>query len=113
MFALVMLSAIVAAALGGCAAPAEPRADLDAEPAAAARTACSFTAGERAGLTVARQVPIGDALPIDTIVVVLLQGRSFDHLLGTMRGDVDAVPAGASNVDANGLVVPSVATARY
>jgi phospholipase C len=113
MFGLVVLSAIVAAALGGCAGRAEPRADLDAQQAAAARSACSFTAGERAGLTVARQAPVGDALPIDTIVVVLLQGRSFDHLLGTMRGDVDAVPAGANNIDANGLLVPTVAAARH
>ena len=33
--------------------------------------------------------PIDGALPFDTIVVVLLQGRSFDHLLADMRGDVD------------------------
>jgi phospholipase C len=90
VFAAVFFGAMMAAALGGCARSGEPRGTLDEAEAAALRDDCTFAAGERAGVTLARTAPIDDALPFDTIVVVLLQGRSFDHLLGTMSGDVDA-----------------------
>ncbi|MCU1276596.1 MAG: Phospholipase 4 precursor, partial [bacterium] len=89
VFVAVFFGALVAALIG-CAPADEPRAALDVAGAAALRSDCSFIAGERAGRTLARTQPIGGALPLDTIVVVLLQGRSFDHLLGTMNGDVDA-----------------------
>ncbi|HEX8953127.1 MAG TPA: alkaline phosphatase family protein, partial [Polyangia bacterium] len=90
MFLAVFAGALIAAALGGCAQKSEPRAALDDVSAAALRSACAFGAGARAGQTVATTAPLDDELPFDTIVVVLLQGRSFDHLLGSMRGDVDA-----------------------
>jgi phospholipase C len=90
MFLAVFVGAVIAAALGGCAQKSEPRAALDNVSAATLRAECAFAAGARAGQTVARTAPLDDELPFDTIVVVLLQGRSFDHLLATMRGDVDA-----------------------
>ncbi len=94
VFVAVFFGALVAAAMLGCAPAAEPRAALDVAAAAALRSDCSFVAGERAGQTVARTLPIDGELPFDTIVVVVLQGRSFDHLLATMPGDVDAEAAG-------------------
>jgi phospholipase C len=89
VFVAIFLGALIAAALAGCARPGEERSTLDDAEAAALRDDCTFGAGERAGMTLARTAPLDDALPFDTIVVVLLQGRSFDHLLGTMAGDVD------------------------
>ena len=89
MFLAVFAGALIAAALAGCAQRSEPRAALDEQSAATMRGECAFAAGARAGETVARTAPIDDELPFDTIVIVLLQGRSFDHLLATMPGDVD------------------------
>ena len=54
-----------------------------------------------------RTQPLIDPLhcPIDTIVVVMMENRSFDHYLGTLPG-VEGLRAGMSNPDADGRPVP-------
>jgi phospholipase C len=41
----------------------------------------------------------GAQIPIDTIVVLMQENRSFDHYFSRLSGDVDRPPAGASNPD--------------
>ena len=86
-----------------------PRSNLTADQAAQMRTACAFSAGTTAGLTLARDAPLGDELPIDTIVIVMLENRSFDHVLGQLAAagqpDAEGPPADASNPDSQGRPV--------
>ncbi len=87
-----------------------PRGTLDTVGALAARKACQFKAGDIPGLTVASDAPIGEQIPIDTIVILMFENRSFDHLLGNLKAygqpDVDVAPADASNPDAMGQPMP-------
>jgi phospholipase C len=51
---------------------------------------------------------------IDTIVVLMMENRSFDHFLGSLKlvegRDVDGLTAEMSNADADGVVYPVVPT---
>ena len=86
-----------------------PRSMLDEAAAAAARAACTFKAGAPAAQSLASTAPIGTQIPINNIVVVMMENRSFDHLLGDLPSlgvqDVDVAPAGVSNPDATGAPV--------
>lgn len=89
-----------------------PRGDLDAAAALSARRSCQFQAGALPGLTLARDAPLGGQIPIDTIVVLMFENRSFDHLLGALKAagqpDADVAAPDASNPDAQGQPI-----ARY
>jgi len=68
--------------------------------AAAAVAACSSPSGDTAG-----KVP--GAATIDTIVVLMMENRSFDHYLGALRlaegrTDVDGLDVGMSNPSSSG-----------
>jgi phospholipase C len=109
--AAVAAGVVVASLAAGCARTEVAR-PLDAAQVAAQRSQCAFAAGAPAAATLAAPEPVGDAMPIDTIVVVVLEGRSFDHLLGSMNG-VDGPPDDAMNVDASGRAVPITHGTRY
>lgn len=47
------------------------------EPSATCRAACSYGAGDRASLTLADQAALHGTLPIDTIVLVMQENRTF------------------------------------
>lgn len=83
-----------------------PRSTLTADQAAQMRAACAFPAGTTAGLTIAKDDPLGDEIPIDTIVILMLENRSFDHILGQLAAagqpDAEGPPADASNPDSQG-----------
>ncbi len=120
----LMQAALAALALNGCggppppppvadagmdlAAPVDlgPRSTLSDDEAQKARTACTFTAGAMPGETLAKDAPIGPQLPIDTVVIIMMENRSFDHLLGDLpaagQKDVEVAPPAASNPDAKG-----------
>jgi phospholipase C len=54
--------------------------------------------------TLGSSTPLDSNIPIDTVVVVMMENRSFDSMLGHMneafsRTDVEEPPAGASNPD--------------
>ncbi len=61
--------------------------------------------------------PPPEAATIDTIVVLMMENRSFDHMLGSLslaegRSDVDGPDATMSNPDASGVehaVAPALA----
>ncbi len=100
------------------------------ETLAPARAACSFGAGATPAATIGREYPIGDAIPIKHILILMQENRSFDHYFGrlTAQGyyksgdfsvhadgtkgsgfqhsdEVDTPPQGWSNPDGKGGVV--------
>ena len=69
---------------------------------AAGRASCAFVRGDMPAQTLGPSTPIDTQIPIDTIVVLMMENRSFDSFLGHMneyagRTDVEEPPAGASN----------------
>jgi phospholipase C len=102
-------AAVVAAALAAASCslfdphpvasdPGPPCAtDLDPAPM---RAACAFGAGAAAAATLACP-PTGAAIPIQHIIVLMQENRSFDHYLGHLPGngqdDVDVAPDGTTN----------------
>jgi phospholipase C len=100
---------LLALALASCTKDEGPRSMLTAAQAQQMRQACAFKAGATAGLTLAKDAPLGDQIPIDTIVILMMENRSFDHLLGQLpsagQSDVDVAPASASNLGTLGNVV--------
>jgi phospholipase C len=103
-------STVLALALACCGGPPSPdigpRSGLTAGQAAIARNACTFKAGATPGLSLAQDAPLGPEIPIDTIVFVMMENRSFDHLLGDLpaagQPDVEVAPAGVTNPDSQG-----------
>jgi phospholipase C len=70
--------------------------------AAASRDGCTFARGALPEETLGATVPTGKDIPIETIVVLMQENRSFDHYFGHFgqyanRGDVESAPASASN----------------
>jgi phospholipase C len=94
----------------GCSkGEAPPRSMLTADEASAARASCTFASGTLPGLSLAKDAPLGDQIPIDHVVVLMLENRSFDHVFGDLRTtqpDADVAPPDSANPDANGVPVP-------
>jgi phospholipase C len=70
--------------------------------AAASRSACTFARGDMPAKTLGSSTPVDVDIPIENIVVVMMENRSFDSMFGHlneygMRTDVSEPPAGASN----------------
>src|SRR6185312_15847585 len=88
-----------------------PRSTFTTDEAAAARSACQFGTGTMPGLSLAKDATIGTDMPIDTIVVLMLENRSFDHMLQNLpafgQPDAEVAPAGATNPDADGTPRPT------
>jgi phospholipase C len=71
------------------------------------RAACTYAKGAMPASTLGTSTPLDAKIPIDNIVVVMMENRSFDTLLGHLnedesRTDVEEAPAGASNPDVPG-----------
>ncbi len=79
------------------------------EERATQRQACTFGPGAWPAETVGREVPIGDQMPIDHIIVVMQENRSFDHYFRKLpqagQTDVDVAADDWSNPDARGMPV--------
>lgn len=88
-----------------------PRSTMTADEARAARQACTFQAGTLPGLSQAEDARLGAQIPIDTIVVVMMENRSFDHLLQNLpafgQPDAEVAPADVTNPDADGTPRPT------
>jgi phospholipase C len=74
----------------------------DEAQAAADRQACKFARGALADETLGASVPVAKEIPIDTIVVIMQENRSFDHYFGRFgkyagRTDVESAADDASN----------------
>src|SRR5258705_13796201 len=72
-----------------------PRSSLSEMEITAQRGTCAFKAQTAAGLTVPQGAPIGPELPVDHIVIIMMENRSFDHLLSDLpaSGQPDAEAA--------------------
>lgn len=67
---------------------------------------CSFSAGALPSATLPPGTPLGEQIPIDHVLVVMQENRSFDHYFGTLdHDDADVIPPGFTNPDAGGLPV--------
>jgi phospholipase C len=81
------------------------RSSISAAEASAARQACRFTRGSLPADTLAHDARLGLEIPIDHFVIVMLENRSFDHLLGEIgragQPDADTAPEDAANPDAS------------
>jgi phospholipase C len=75
----------------------------------ARREACAFRAGAWPAETLGRDVPVGDAIPIDHVIVLMQENRSFDHYFSQLRAaghaDVEVPAADWSNPAPDGGVV--------
>jgi len=97
--------------LAGCSTNEDvgPRSTLSAPEAEQMRQSCAFTSGTLPGLSLAKDAPLGGQIPIDTVVIVMMENRSFDHLLGhlpdTGQTDVDVADANATQPDPNGVPI--------
>jgi phospholipase C len=89
------------------AGPLTPPSDSIAQTA---RTNCAYDAGALAIGTQGASAPSGTAIPIDTIVVIMMENRSFDHYFQDLANqgwtDVDVAPLGASNPGVDDAAVP-------
>src|SRR5262249_49590927 len=75
--------------------------------AATDRAACKFNRGALADESLGTEIPVGADLPIDTIVVLMQENRSFDHYFGAFgkyagRNDIEVAPDDASNPEKAG-----------
>ena len=76
----------------------------DEATAAAARDSCKFARGALPDETLGTGIPTGKDIPIETIVVLMQENRSFDHYFGHFgkyagRTDIESAPENASNPD--------------
>ncbi len=72
------------------------------------RASCTYAQGALPAETQGASHPTGKSLPIDTIVIVMMENRSFDHYFqkGKEAGlDVDVAPADFSNLGTGGTPV--------
>jgi phospholipase C len=98
--------------------------------AEATRQACGYGVGSLASETQGASAPDGTKIPIDTIVIIMMENRSFDHYFqdmpnnpGWTRGDgsatassssVDVAPAGYTNIGSDGITpVPLKPDTQY
>ncbi|HVW26790.1 MAG TPA: alkaline phosphatase family protein [Polyangiaceae bacterium] len=86
----------------------EPTAVTDAGATESQRLACMYSAGSRATDTLGISAATRKKIPIEHVVVMMKENRSFDHLFGKLGGgqpDSEPIPADFSNTDASGNVV--------
>jgi phospholipase C len=92
-----------AGASGAC--PAAPFAD----PRASERAACAFHAGASVEQTLSIGATERATIPIEHLIVVMQENRSFDHYLGELsvsgQPDAEPTPASYSNPDATDTAV--------
>ena len=87
-------------------APTDKPADDDAGNQ---RAACGYSAGAMPAATQGISRPNGSEIPIDTVVVAMMENRSFDHYfqkIGTVGVEADVAPDDFTNPDTEGNPVP-------
>lgn len=91
----------------------QPVTRPDDTTAQAQRTACAYTRGDMPAATLGPSTPIDTDIPIENIVVVVMENHSFDSYLGHLnqyanRTDIESADAGATNPGVDGGPVPWV-----
>src|SRR5262245_20371868 len=91
-----------------------PPSDGEAEEQ---RAACGYQAGALPAETQGASHPNGSDIPIDHILVVMMENRSFDHYFQKLpdygQPDVDVAPPGFTNPDTQGMPVAPFHEERY
>lgn len=90
------------------AGPCAPLVLPDDAPQAAMRAACTFERGAAAETTLGVDRATLDRIPIDHVVIVMQENRSFDHYFATLsetHPDVEPLPADYTNPDTSGTPV--------
>ena len=79
---------------------------------AARRLSCAFDAGAWPAETLGTEIPVGSDIPVDHVVLIMLENRSFDsyysHLPEYGQPDVEVAPSTWTNPDAMGHPVARV-----
>jgi phospholipase C len=75
------------------------------------RAACTYKRGDMPAATLGPSYPLDTNIPIENIVVVMMENHSFDSYLGHLnayanRTDIESAPADAGNPTADGGTVP-------
>jgi phospholipase C len=91
----------------GSEAGAPKPSDTEAETT---RANCGYGPGSLAVQTQGASAPDGAQIPLDTIVVVMMENRSFDHYFQDLPNDgfsdVDVAPTGTTNPGIDGTPIP-------
>jgi len=91
-----------------------PPSDADA---AAARAACTYKAGNLPAETQGESHPNGADIPVDHIVVVMMENRSFDHYFQKLpesgQPEAEVAPSNFTNPDAMGMPIAPYHDDRY
>jgi phospholipase C len=85
--------------------PVTPPEDDQAE---LARKSCTYQAGSLAAETQGKSHPSGANIPVDHVVVLMMENRSFDHYFQKAKEagmDVDVAPDGFTNPDSEGKAI--------
>ena len=74
---------------------------VDDTTSQAQRAACAYGRGDMPAATLGPSIPIDSDMPIDNIVVVMMENHSFDSYLGHLnqyasRTDIESADAGAT-----------------
>src|SRR5262252_6837208 len=90
----------------------------DASEAARTRAECGFRAGAMPAETLGADTPVDLDLPIEKVVIVMMENRSFDHYFGLLgayagRSDVEVAPLDATNPDHVGRVPGALHPRRH
>jgi phospholipase C len=103
---------VVTLALAACSAPKSQ--DLSESEAQALREACTFKAGDAPTKTLATSALKGDKIPLDHLVLVMQENRSFDHYLsGLTHGGVDVASPTVTNLAPDGTPIQRFHASEY
>lgn len=112
--AFAVTSLVVLVALSGCG---ESDIVSSNAPPTVVTPSCRFSSGALPSETLRVGAPHGTQIPIEHVIVLMQENRSFDSYFGRLSSsglaDVDGLPANASNPASDGTAVPAFHQTRY
>jgi phospholipase C len=106
----VLIGALSAACSGSDEPTEEPEAPRPTDQEAAlAREACAFRPGALPSATLGASDPVGARIPVDHVIILMMENRSFDHYFSKLPeyglADVRVADESFENLDATGTPV--------
>jgi phospholipase C len=106
-----LAATIALTACGHKGAPAVTVTDAQAD---AARKSCTYGVGALPKDTLATDAPLGAQIPIDHVILIMQENRSFDHYFSKLsHGGVDVAAPDATNPDSTGKPVSRFHQTNY